>query len=181
MKRLSKNKGILFWVTGLSGSGKTSLAKKIFSYIEKKHGPTIILSGDDIRKIFELNNFSYNARYRYASSYSRLCKKITDGKINVILATVSLFHRVRSWNRKNIKNYVEIYIKSDIEKVIKKKKKFFYKRKFKNIVGKNLRAEFPKSPDIVIKNNFDKSIEKLSKELIKKIKLLNGQKFYEKI
>ena len=174
MKKFSENKGILFWVTGLSGSGKTSLAKKIFSYIERKHGPTIILSGDDIRKIFNLKNFSYESRFKYASSYSKLCKLITGRKVNVVLSTVSLFHKVRSWNRKNIKNYVEIYIKSDIEKVIKEKKKFFYKKKFKNIVGKNLRAEFPKSPDIVIKNNFNKSIEKLSKELIKKIKLLNG-------
>ena len=40
---------------------------------------------------------------------------------------------------------------------------------FKNIVGKNIKPEFPKSPHITIKNNFNKSTNVLAKELIKKI------------
>ena len=76
---------------------------------------------------------------------------------------------MRKWNKTNIKNYVEIYIKSDIQEIIKKKNKFFYKGNYKNIVGKNLKAEFPKSPDIIIKNNFTKPLKTLSNELIKKI------------
>ena len=76
---------------------------------------------------------------------------------------------MRKWNKTNIKNYVEIYIKSDIQEIIKKKNKFFYKGNYQNIVGKNLKAEFPKSPDIIIENNFTKPLKTLSKELIKKI------------
>jgi adenylylsulfate kinase len=80
-----------------------------------------------------------------------------------------LFHKVRKWNRSNIKNYIEIYIQSDIDKIIKLERKFFYKRKYKNIVGKNIKPEFPQSPHIIIKNDFNKSINVLAKELIKKI------------
>ena len=58
MKKLKKNKGILFWITGLSGSGKTELAKKIKNKISAKYGSTIIVSGDDLRKIFSFNKFS---------------------------------------------------------------------------------------------------------------------------
>ena len=54
MKKINKNKGIVFWITGLSGSGKTTLAKKIKKDISKIYGPTIMISGDDIRKIFGL-------------------------------------------------------------------------------------------------------------------------------
>ena len=93
--------------------------------------------------------------------------------VNVILSTVSLFHKVRKWNRANINNYVEIYIKSDINEIIKKKNKFFYKGNFKNIVGKILRAEFPVSPDIIIENKFTKPLNKLSEELLKKVRNLN--------
>ena len=82
-----------------------------------------------------------------------------------------MYHRIRYWNKKNIKNYLEIYIEADIENLIKNKKKFFYRTKLKNIVGKNIKAEFPNKPDIIIQNNFDKSISKLKIELIKKIKL----------
>ena len=51
-KKKNPNKGILFWVTGLSGSGKTTLAKKIKREIQSLYGPTIVVSGDDIRRIF---------------------------------------------------------------------------------------------------------------------------------
>ena len=50
-----KNKGILFWITSFSGSGKTYLAKKIYKEITKSYGTTLVISGDDIRKIFKLN------------------------------------------------------------------------------------------------------------------------------
>ena len=86
-----------------------------------------------------------------------------------------MYHNIRSWNRKNIKNYLEIYIESDIEELIKNKKKPIFKKKLVNIVGKNIKAEFPRRPDIKIKNNFTKSINKLKKELIKKIKIKTGK------
>ena len=169
MKKLRKNKGILFWITGLSGSGKTTIAEKIKNDISNKYGPTVIMSGDDLRKMFDLKKFSRQDRLTYALSYSKFCKCITDNKINIILSTISMFHKVRKWNRKNINNYVEIYIQSDINKIIKQKNKFFYKKNYKNIIGKDIKPEFPKSPHIIIKNDFGKSINVLAKELIKKI------------
>ena len=58
-------------------------------------------------------------------SYGKFCKYIADRNINVIFATVSLFDKVRKWNKLNINNYIEIYIESDIKKLMNKKKKFF--------------------------------------------------------
>ena len=49
------------------------------------------------------------------------------------------------------------------------KNKYFYKGNYRNVIGKNIKAEFPKSPHIIIKNNFSKSENILAKELIKKI------------
>ena len=62
-KKLNSSKGILFWITGLSGSGKTSLAKKIKKDISKRYGPTIVISGDNLRKIFY--KFTQNAKTGY--------------------------------------------------------------------------------------------------------------------
>ena len=171
MKKLKKNenKGILFWITGLSGCGKTSIAKRIENDIKKKFGPTLTLSGDDLRKLFNLNKYSKKDRLSYASSYGKFCQKITNEKVNLIFSTVCLFHKTRRWNKKNITNYVEIYIKSDIKKIIKLKKKYFYIKKVKNILGKDIKPEFPKSPNIIIENTFKKSISNLSAELITKI------------
>ena len=170
---MKKKNGYLFWITGLSGSGKTSLAKKIFKFIKKNYGPTIILSGDDLRRFFNFNKFDKKSRLEYALSYSKFCKQITDQNLNILFSTISMYHKVRSWNKKNIKNYIEIYIESDISKLIKIKKKSFYKKKSINIVGKDIKAQLPKNPDIKIINNFTKSVDQLKLELIKKIKFKN--------
>ena len=95
MRKLKKNRGILFLITGLSGSGKTTIAEKI-------------ISGDDLRTIFNFKKFSRKPRIQLALSYSKFCKYITNQNVNVILSTVSLFHKVRKWNRSNINNYIEI-------------------------------------------------------------------------
>ena len=127
------------------------------------------LSGDDLREIFNFNKYSKKNRLNYALGYSKFCKKISDSNLNLIFSTVSLFDKVRKWNRKNIYNYIEIYIETNIDQLIKKKKKFFYKGNYKNIIGKNIKAEFPKRPDIIIENNFKKPLKGLSKDLLKKI------------
>ena len=60
IKIKNKNKkGYLIWLTGFSGSGKSTIAKKIIANLEKEIGPTLLINGDDIRKIFELNSFDY--------------------------------------------------------------------------------------------------------------------------
>jgi len=116
-----------------------------------------------------LNGYTLKERKKYALQYSKLSKKIVDEKINIILATVSMFSDIRRWNRKNIKNYVEIYIKSDLKKILKRKNKYFYKIKTNNVIGVNIKPELPTNPNIIIKNNFDKSIDSLGKDLVKKI------------
>ena len=164
-----KNKGILFWITGLSGSGKTTIAKKVHKQIIQKYGSTLLINGDEIRKFFHLRGYSLEEREKIGFTYSKFFKKLTDQNINVLFAGVVLIKKIRTWNRKNIKNYLEIYVKSNTKKIIKKKYKSLYK-KTNNIVGIRIKAEFPLKPDIIIHNNFDKKINILSKNLIRKIK-----------
>lgn len=168
-----KKNGIFFFITGLPGSGKSSIAKKIMPKIQKNFGKTILFHGDEIRKIFSLNKYSSTDRRRIALQYVKLCKKLTNNNINVILATVSLFDSIRNWNKKNFKNYIEIYIKADLKKIIKSKKKFFYKKETKNVVGLSIKPEYPKKPNIKIKNDLKEDLNKLSKTLYNKIIKLN--------
>ena len=116
MKKINKKKGILFWVTGLSGSGKTTLGNKIKKDIAKIYGPTLMVSGDDIRSIFNLKGYDYNERLKILKKYTKFVKYITNQKINIIFAVVGMVESTRKWNRKNIDNYVEIYIKSELKK-----------------------------------------------------------------
>jgi len=175
-KKLNK-KGILFWITGLSGSGKTSIAKKIFPYIKKKYGPTIHLDGDALRNILNLNGYSLEERLSNSMIYIKIARHLTNQGINVVFSLVGLMDKPRAWNRKNIKKYVEIFIRSDLKKIISKNIKKIYKNK-KNIVGVSIKPQFPKNPDIVINNTFDKNLIELGKELSVKITKFITRKKY---
>jgi len=168
----NKNKGIFFFITGLAGSGKTSIAKKIKKRISSLYGPTLEVSGDNFRKIFKFNKYTSKARYEYLMNYLIFAKLITDQKINLIFNLIGMYERARNWNRKNIDNYVEIYIKADIHKIINFKKKIIYLKNKSNVVGLDIKPELPKKSHIVIHNDFKKNTEELVKELLNKIKKL---------
>tara|TARA_B100000963_G_scaffold143815_1_gene125282 strand:+ start:1164 stop:1697 length:534 start_codon:yes stop_codon:yes gene_type:complete len=169
--KINKKKGILFWITGLSGSGKTTFGKAIHKDIQKLYGPTLMISGDNIRKIFYLKGHTKEDRLEILKSYCRLAKFITNQNINLIFAVVGMFNEPRKWNRKNISNYIEIYIKSNLKEIIKqKKKRIYHKRNIQDIVGVDIKPEFPKKPNITIINSFNKPKTKIVFEIIKKIK-----------
>lgn len=172
-----KKKGILFWITGLSGSGKTTLAKKLFPYINKKYGLSVHLDGDNLRKILDLHGYSFKDRVSNSKKFTKVAKLLTDQGINVVFSIIGLINKTRSWNKKNIKKYIEIYIKSDVKKIISLNKKKIYKNK-KNIVGINIKPQFPKNPDIIIDNNFNKSLNKMEIELRSKIDKIIKKKNY---
>ena len=166
----NKNKGILFWITGLSGSGKTTIAKKIKKDIIQLYGPTLLVSGDNLRKIFNFNKYTYNERVSLSKKFCKFAKFITNQKINLIFASVGMMDSMRKWYRNNIDNYVEIFIKADLNKIIKlKRKKIYNNKKNGDVVGITIKPEFPKQPDIIINNDFKKSTNILSNNLIKKI------------
>ena len=170
MKKKNFKKGILFWITGLSGAGKTSIAKAIKSQIIKRYGPTLLVNGDDLRNLFKLKKYDRESRLTNAIMFHKFAKFITNQNINLIFAVVGLFEEIRDLNKKNIDNYVEIYLKADIKKIKKnRKKKIYFNNKKKLIVGLTIKPEFPKKPHIIINNNFNKSILQLSKDLLKNL------------
>jgi len=161
----NNSKGILFWVTGLAGSGKSTYAKLLKPFISKKFGPTIMLSGDDLRKIFGLKGYSFSERKNIVKKYCSFLKFVTDQKINVIFAVIGMMEDIRKNNRKIFKNYVEIYVKSNLKNLKKKNKKNLYSGKKKNVVGVDIKADLPKKPTITFVNNFKKNKKKQAKEI----------------
>jgi len=76
----NKNKGIVFWITGLSGSGKTTIAEKIRENVSKKYGFTLTISGDDLRELLNYKKYNKKSRLNYAMSYGKFCRHIADKK-----------------------------------------------------------------------------------------------------
>ncbi len=167
--KLNKKKGILFWITGFSGSGKSEISYKLKNEIEKKFGKTIIISGDNFRQTFNFKNYDRNSRIKLGKQYINFLKLILDQNINIIFSIVGLYEEIRKFGKKNIQNYIEIFIDANIKKIERYSKKLHYKKKQKNILGLDLEPELPKKPDIKIINNFKTPISKISKKIIKEI------------
>ena len=164
-KKINRNKGILFWITGLSGSGKTTIAKKIFPIIKKKYGPTVILDGDKCRKALNLCGFTYKDRLSNSRKYNEITKILTDQKINVIFSLVCLMNKPRIWNRKYIDNYLEIFIDCELKKIIKKNKKKKPIKKIVILLVSILNLNFLKTQIYLLK-------------MILKLALIRYQKYY---
>ena len=153
---------MIIWITGISGTGKTTLGKALFNKFKKKNNSTIYLDGDQIRKIFK-NDLKYSLKDRNlnAERLTKLVKYLSEQKKNVIVSANLTSVKFRSWCRKNLKNCCEIYIYADLKNLIKRDYKKLYKRsitgKIKNVVGMDIKFSHPKSSDIYLNNNSSKS------------------------
>lgn len=147
----------LFWVTGLSGSGKTTFAELLVKKLNFLGRRTILIDGDAIRAIFgNEQDYSRSGRLNTAYHYSKLSAFLISQNINVVCSTISLFHEVQNWNRENIKNYIEIFLDVDMNELIKRDSKKIYSRaltnQLENVVGVDIAAEFPQNPEMTLKN-----------------------------
>ena len=165
--------GKIFWITGLSGSGKSTIGIHLKKLVEKKYGKTVVIHGDDIRNIFQFKFYARSKRLKLGKSYSDICNLLAKQNINVIFTTVGLFNELFTYNRKNLNNYFEIYIKTNIKKLKSNKSKYFYRRKTRNVWGVDLKPQFPKKPHIIVENNFDQTVFQLTKLIFEKIRRLN--------
>ena len=164
--------GRLYWITGLAGAGKSSLANELFRALKPGNPKLVILDGDSLREVFAAKGqYEEAARHQLAMRYARLCHLLTSQSIDVICATISMFDDVRSWNRKHNSNYVEIYLKVPFSVLRKRDKNNLYSdyasQKTENVVGCDIDAQLPKQADIVLYNNGDNTIEELLQQLLK--------------
>lgn len=160
---------MVIWIIGLSGSGKTTLAEIIKKKLSKKKYKFVHVDGDIIRKTYEKKlGYTYKERGINAKKISLLVKFLADQKINLIVSVLSNYPQWLKWNKKNLKNYKQIYLKTDLS-ILKQRKPRLYRLKSKNVVGQDIKFNEPKNNDYIIVNS--NSIKDLSKNAENFIKL----------
>lgn len=163
--------GILYWITGLSGAGKTTIGNRLYYEMKKTRDNVVLLDGDILKAIVdETVGYSDEERRKRAMKYARICKMLTDQNIHVICCTVAMYHEVREWNRKNNKRYVEVFLDVPIDILRKRDQKGLYSAlnegKIRNVSGMDLKVEFPQNPDVKIVNDGSKTVQEVVKEIM---------------
>ncbi|SDP34633.1 Adenylylsulfate kinase [Pseudomonas arsenicoxydans] len=147
--------GGLIWVTGYSGAGKSTVARIVSEELKSKGLPVLFLDGDDLRSILgEKFGHDLDERKRLAYVYSRLCKRICDNGITVVIATVAMFESVRAENRLSNLFYLEAYLDVPLDIRAERDPKGIYlaAKATGNILSTSVGFEEPSNPDIIVKN-----------------------------
>lgn len=152
-----KSFGRVFWITGLSGAGKTTLGRELWSRLRSAGQPVTFLDGDALRGAIA-DDLDHSAGSRRASAMrnARLCRLLAEQGNDVVCATISMFHEVQRWNRKNIPEYREIYLRVPMDELRRRDAKGIYaaaeRGEIANVVGLDVPAETPETPDLVLDN-----------------------------
>lgn len=166
-----------FWITGLSGAGKSTLADCLKVRLRKQGIHPVILDGDITRDLLvEPMGHDRASRLRVAFFNARLCRFLALQGHTVICPTISLFHEVQAWNRKNIPGYVEIFLDAQMDILRRRDPKRIYASyehgELCDVVGLDIPAEFPLSPDL----RFMITSDTLTEQLVDQInQFINGQ------
>lgn len=168
-------KGRLFWITGLSGAGKTTLGTLLSDYLRKREKNIVFIDGDIIRKVFQNTDYSEEGRERQSFSNMYLCKMLTEQGIDVVIAVIGMKDSFREWNRENIENYIEIYLEVPLNILIERDSKNIYSRalhhELTNVYGIDMPFEEPKNPDIKIRNDFSQKPEEICELIVRTLEL----------
>lgn len=155
-QKLLNQRPFVFWFTGLSGSGKSTIANQLEFALHEKGYKTYLLDGDNIR--FGLNKdlgFSENDRSENIRRIAEVCKLFNDAGIIVIACFISPFRKDRQMVRDLIGNdFIEIYVDTPLEICKERDPKGLYKKaiagEIKNFTGISSPYEIPFNPEITI-------------------------------
>jgi|TARA_B110000305_G_scaffold234462_1_gene292541 adenylylsulfate kinase len=170
-EKLLKQKGICLWLTGLSGSGKTSIAKALAKKLHSKGFITKVLDGDNIRLGINKNlTFSELDRMENVRRTAEISKLFVDCGIVTICCLVSPKKNMRNLAKKIIgkENFNEIFIDTSLEECEIRDTKGLYKRarngELLNFTGISSTYEKPVNTSLNIPTN-KKNIEESSEIL----------------
>lgn len=160
-EKLLNQRSKVIWCTGLSGAGKTTLAKNLEKALHMQGFLTQVLDGDNIRSGINNNlKFTEEDRKENIRRIAEVSKLLIHSGVITINSFISPTDDIRQMAMDIIgkENFIEIYVEAPIEVCEERDVKGLYAKaragKIKNFTGIDSPFEAPKNPDIVI--NTDK-------------------------
>jgi len=157
-EKLLKQHSRVIWLTGLSGSGKTTVGRHIEMELNRRGYLTQVLDGDNIRTGINNNlGFTGDDRYENIRRIAEVSKLFMNCGIICINSFISPTRKIRQMAKEIIgnENFIEVYINAPLEVCESRDVKGLYQKaregKIKNFTGIDAPFEAPVNPDIELK------------------------------
>ena len=177
-EKLHKHKGVVIWFTGLSASGKSTIAHKTERMLSDRKCSTYVFDGDNVRHgLCGDLGFSKEERAENIRRIGEMVNLFIDAGIIAITAFISPFQTERNKIRDLVgsENFVEVFVDCPIEVCIERDPKGIYKKALagdiKDFTGISSPYEKPENPSVIInseKENFDDAALRVIKEITKR-------------
>ncbi|SNR75858.1 adenylyl-sulfate kinase [Lutibacter flavus] len=178
-QQLNGHNSFLIWVTGLSGSGKSTIANGLEEHLHQQGIRTYVLDGDNIRHGINQNlTFSPEDRSENIRRIGEISKLFIDAGCVVIGAFISPYQKDRQEVKRMVgsSNFVEVFVNTSLEECERRDVKGLYKKarsgEIPNFTGINAPYEVPENADIEIKTEsegIEDAIAKIANHIKKKL------------
>ena len=159
-ENLNGHRSFILWFTGLSGSGKSTIAHQLEENLFKRNVRTYVLDGDNVRTGLNRDlGFSAEEREENIRRVGEVAKLLVDAGIVVLTAFISPYKKDRSTVRNLVKKneFVEIYVKCPVEVCEQRDVKGLYRKARQGIIrqftGIDDPYEEPEHPEIVLETD----------------------------
>ena len=154
---------MIIWISGLSGSGKTTIARAIQQCQADKGRKFLLVDGDEIRELFgessKPDRFEISGRRRNAERIDKLVSWFNVSGIDVVVSVLSLFPNILLAHRDCFEDYFEVSLVASLELLQKRDPKGLHAAALSsggtNMVGYGIEYKRPSRPDLVIDMDVD--------------------------
>ena len=150
--------GYVVWMTGLSGSGKTTIALILEKKLKERNLKIERLDGDVVRESLTRDlGFTAEDRRKNIERVTFVAKLLSRNGVGTICSFISPYQSVRDHVRENTTNFLEVYIDAPLDVVIDRDVKGLYKKaiagEIPNFTGISDPFEAPENPDIHVRTD----------------------------
>src|SRR5882724_239223 len=156
MSRESRTKAAapVLWFTGLSGSGKSTIATRVRAELESRGIEVEYLDGDALREVFPNTGFTRAEREEHLRRTGYMASRLAAHGVMVVASLVSPYRESRDFIRKLCRDFVEIYVATPLEECERRDVKGLYARarrgEIRNFTGIDDPYEPPEHPELTL-------------------------------
>lgn len=151
---IARGEACVLWFTGLSGSGKSTIARALFEAIRNRGVAVEYLDGDQMRELFPGTGFSRAERDAHVRRVGFLASRLEHHGVTVVCALISPYREARAAARERCRRFVEVYVSTPLDECERRDVKGLYARarrgELPSFTGVDDPYEVPLAPEVTL-------------------------------